>query len=298
MSEFAAPQLLVNVDELSGLIESGSVKVLDVTTRLTGALENTARTRCYEDGHLPGSVFFDVGSAKGALSAPEAELPWMWPSIDHVTVQLRQAGINDGDRIVLVASTPRPGIDSGTMWCTRAWWTLHHMGLDVAILRGGIEAWRDAGLPLATGPHVDPAPGNVTISATGHHARALIPDVLAALDGATCVVDALSKDNFEGRDPGYGPRRGHITGAVNMPYLDLITAETAAFVEPDEMRALLSQRGLLDGPVVSYCGGAIAATVVAFCCALMGNTDVRVYDGSLMEWTRDPSLPMTDPSTA
>ena len=296
MSEFAAPQLLVSVEALSGLIESDSVKVLDVTTRLTGSLENTARTRCFEEGHIPGSVFFDVGSAKGALSAPEAELPWMWPSIDHVTDHLRRAGVNTGDRIVLVASTPRPGIDSGTMWCTRAWWTLHHMGLDVAILRGGIEAWRDAGLPLATGPHVDPAPGNVTIAAMGHHARALIPDVLAALDGAACVVDALSKDNYEGRDPGYGPRRGHITGAVNMPYLDLITAETAAFVEPDEMRALLSQRGLIDGPVVSYCGGAIAATVVAFCCALMGNTDVRVYDGSLMEWTRDPSLPMTDPS--
>jgi thiosulfate/3-mercaptopyruvate sulfurtransferase len=298
MSEFAAPQLLVKAEELSGLIGSDSVKVLDVTTRLTGSLENTARTRCFEHAHIPGSVFFDVGSAKGALSASEAELPWMWPSIDHATANLRAAGINDGDRIVLVASTPRPGIDSGTMWCTRAWWTLHHMGLDVAILRGGIEAWRDAGLALATGPQVDPAPGNVTISATGHHARALIPDVRAALDGAACVVDALSKDNYEGRDPGYGPRRGHITGAVNMPYLDLITAETAAFVEADEMNALLSQHGLLDGPVVSYCGGAIAATVVAFCCALMGNTNVRVYDGSLMEWTRDQSLPMTDPSSA
>jgi thiosulfate/3-mercaptopyruvate sulfurtransferase len=120
--------------------------------------------------------------------------------------------------------------------------------------------------------------------------------VLSALEGAACVVDALSADNYNGIDPGYGPRRGHITGAVNMPYLDLISSETAGFVDADEMGRLLSERGLLDGPVVSYCGGAIAATVVAFCCALMGNDDVRVYDGSLMEWTRDSSLPMTDPS--
>ena len=82
-----------------------------------------------------------------------------------------------------------------------------------------------------------------------------------------------------------------------MPYLDLIDRETAGFVTPDVMAQHLGDRGLLDGPVVSYCGGAIAATVVAYCGAVMGSDDVRVYDGSLMEWTRDHSLPMTDPSS-
>ncbi|MDA2944537.1 MAG: rhodanese-like domain-containing protein [Actinomycetota bacterium] len=295
MTGFAAPHYLVSADELAGMVGSNGVRVLDVTTRLTSALENTARSKVFDLGHIPGSVFFDVGSAKGAISDPSAELPWMWPDQDRVNESLRAAGVNDGDRIVIVASTPRSGIDSGTMWCTRAWWTLHHMGLDVAILRGGVEAWARAGHPLAA-DETPVAPGSVAVTSDGIVGRALIPDVLSALEGAACVVDALSADNYNGIDPGYGPRRGHITGAVNMPYLDLISSETAGFVDADEMGRLLSERGLLDGPVVSYCGGAIAATVVAFCCALMGNDDVRVYDGSLMEWTRDSSLPMTDPS--
>jgi thiosulfate/3-mercaptopyruvate sulfurtransferase len=50
--------------------------------------------------------------------------------------------------------------------------------------------------------------------------------------------------------------------------------------------------------VITYCGGAIAATVDAFALALLGYANVAVYDGSLNEWGLDPSLPMTDPSSA
>ena len=130
-------------------------------------------------------------------------------------------------------------------------------------------------------------------------ARADRGDVLAALDdGATCVVDALPASTFDGSDPGYGPRRGHIAGAVNLPFRDLVDSETAGFVSPGEMLAQLETVGLLDRPrVITYCGGAIAATVDAYALALFGHDDVAVYDGSLMEWSADPELPMEDPSS-
>ena len=271
--------------------------MLDVTARLTGSLENAAEERCFNEGHIPGSVFFDVPSAKGVLSDQDADLPWMWPSPEFVTEQLRAAGVNDGDKVVIVASTPRAGIDSGTMWCTRAWWTLHHMGIDVAILHGGVEAWSASGRELATGSSI-PERGDISVSVKGLEARATKEDVLAAINGGgACVIDALSADNFNGIDPGYGPRRGHITGATNVPYLSLVDGETAAFwpAEVLEQRLAAIDR---DRPIISYCGGAIAATVVAFALALTGQTGVRVYDGSLMEWSRDDSLPMTDPSSS
>jgi thiosulfate/3-mercaptopyruvate sulfurtransferase len=100
-------------------------------------------------------------------------------------------------------------------------------------------------------------------------------------------------------DPGYGPRRGHITGAVNVPYLRLITAETAAFAAPDVLAEILGEAGLLEQQrVITYCGGAIAATVDAFVLKLFGHPQVSVYDGSLMEWSARDDLPMTNPSEA
>jgi thiosulfate/3-mercaptopyruvate sulfurtransferase len=292
------PEFVVGTEWLAEHHRDPGVRILDVTARLTSSLDNVAYDRCFVEGHIPGSVSFDSPSAKGALSDPAAELPWMWPSARRVEESLRAAGVHDGERVIITARTPRAGLDSGTMWCTRAWWTLHHMGIDVAIHRGGLESWEAAGLPLETGA-ATVSVGSVSVGSDGLTARATSADVMNALaDGDACVVDALSAANFAGIDPGYGPRRGHITGAVNLPYQSLIAAETAGFLDGPELRAAVDSLGLMERPrVVTYCGGAIAATVVAFVLRLLGHGDVAVYDGSLMEWSRDPALPMTDPSS-
>lgn len=298
--EFAHPEYLVDPAWLEGHLDDPTVRILDVSTRLTAALHNTAEQRCVEVERIPNAVFFDVGSGHGVLSDPAADLPWMWPTTDHVQDGLRAAGVCAGDRVVLVGRTPRPGIDDGTMWCTRAWWTLHHMGVDVAILHGGMERWLADGRPVASGPLPAIPRGTIDITIDGLRGRAQSGDVLDALrDGAACVVDALSADNFAGVDPGYGPRRGHISGATNLPASMLYGDDTASFHDPGTIYAALSAHGAFERDrIVAYCGGAIAATAVAFALALFDHPSVAVYDGSLMEWSRDPSLPMTDPSAA
>lgn len=145
-------------------------------------------------------------------------------------------------------------------------------------------------------PTVEPV-----VPATGwERARATSADVTAGLDGSACLVDALPPTSFDGTGTNYGPRGGHITGAVNVPGTSLIERETSLFLEADAMEQHLTEVGLLgslaDTPVITYCGGAIAATIDAFGLALFGRSDVSVYDGSLMEWAADADLPMTDPS--
>jgi thiosulfate/3-mercaptopyruvate sulfurtransferase len=295
---FIHPEYLVSTDWLAAHLDDPGVRVLDVTGKLTSKLENRAEAECYDVGHLPGSVFFDVPSGAGVLSDRDASLPWMWPEATQVADVLGAVGVGPDTHVVVVARTPRPGIDSGTMWCTRTWWTLHHYGIRCSILHGGIEAWEAEGRPLATTKSEIPELSAPELSTNWPRARATKDDVLAALAGSTCLIDALPESSFDGSGTGYGPRSGHISGAANLPYLSLVERETAGFLDAAAMEQRLVEAGLLGPsatePVITYCGGAIAATVVAFALALFGRTDVAVYDGSLMEWSADPDLPMTN----
>ncbi len=293
---FVNPQYLVEPEWLEDHLDE--VVVLDVSAMLTSKLENRALAECFEPAHIPGSLFLDVASGYGELSAPDAALPWTWPEASRFAAAMERFGIGNDSRVVIVARTPREGIDNGTMWCTRAWWTMHHGGVDCAILNGGIERWEEEGRPMTDQATPSPAPGSFTTRDDWLRGYAGQDDVLAGVDAADiCLVDALSRDSFDGTSDGYGPRKGHITSAVNVPMSGFVTGNTARFREADEIESLLRDSGLLTAPrVITYCGGAIAATVDAFALALFGHDDVAVYDGSLMEWTADPQLPMTDPS--
>lgn len=296
--EFAHSEYLVTTEWLGEHLDDPTVVVLDVTGKLTSRLDNEPGRELWAEAHIPGSQFFDVAAAKGVLSDPDAALPWMWPSPEVFARTLAKHVVGADTRVILVARTPRPGVDSGTMWCTRAWWTMHHFGVDCAILHGGIEQWEAEGRPLASeGAAVARPAVELTLAQDWDRGRASQDDVLATVEagaGPTCLVDALSVESFEGREANYG-RPGHITGAVNVPFVGLIERETCGFVDADTMTTMLGD--VLDAPeVITYCGGAIAATVPAFCLALLGHERVSVYDGSLLEWAADPGLPMTTPN--
>ena len=84
---------------------------------------------------------------------------------------------------------------------------------------------------------------------------------------------------------------GHIAGAVNVPMMELVDAETKRFLDDDLLRQRLSEA--LEHPAtITYCGAGIAATVDAFLLHWLGHPDVAVYDGSLSEWSADPTLSM------
>ena len=291
---------LVGTDWLNERLDDQSVRILDVTGMLTSELKNVARDRVYDEGHIPGAVFFDIASAKGALSDPDAKLPWTWPSKARVEAAMAEHGVGNDTRVVLYAASPRLGVDFGPMWCTRAWWVMHHFGADCAVLNGGYEKWVAEGRPVSTEP-VTPSLARFVASSDGRHAIATKDDVCAAqAEGGECVVDALSAASYAGTDKMvYGPRKGHIAGAVSLPMYYMLSGKGLTFADRDTLTARFAECGLsADQLVITYCGGGIAATVDAFALKLIGNDRVRVYDGSLMEWSSDDSLPMTDPSAA
>jgi thiosulfate/3-mercaptopyruvate sulfurtransferase len=118
--------------------------------------------------------------------------------------------------------------------------------------------------------------------------------VLAALgEAGTVVVNCLRAEQHDGTSPIHYGRPGHIAGSVNVPAAALFNPDNT-FKSPAELALLFEARNVTpDKRVVAYCGGGIAATGDAFALtALLGRSDVTVYDNSLQEWAVDPKLPM------
>ena len=99
-------------------------------------------------------------------------------------------------------------------------------------------------------------------------------------------------------DVAYGGRRGHITGSVSVPMTELVDWKTGMFASADVIKAHFDKAGVLAADrVITYCGGGGYATTDGFALALLGRTNVAMYDNSLLEWANDSTLPMTDPGS-
>ena len=119
--------------------------------------------------------------------------------------------------------------------------------------------------------------------------------MLGALDDpGTSLVNALPPAVHSGERliPNYH-RRGHIKGSKNIYAADLADRNDKTFKPANQLRAYFEDAGVLEADrIITYCGGGISATTNAFALLLLGRQDVSVYDGSLAEWGRDPTLPL------
>jgi thiosulfate/3-mercaptopyruvate sulfurtransferase len=275
---------LVSADWLADALADPDLIVVDATL-LDPALGRDARSE-YLAGHIPGAVFLDLAALRDTASP----LPNTLPPAAQLAAHLGALGIGEGMRIVLYDDSP---------WrsAARAWWLLHGHGIGpVAILDGGLAAWRAAALPLETGAVTRPT----RIIATTLDPRRWrdMAQVRAQLaEGPEQLVDARSAARFTGAegDP-HGAAPGHIPGSRNIPYARFFTAD-GYWKRGEELAATLAP---LDPhmPVVATCGSGVTAAVIAFALHLSGR-EAAIYDGSWSEWGRDPSTPKaTGPNAA
>ena len=236
----------------------------------------------YNVAHIPGAAFLDLM----ALSDPDAALRFTLPSATQLAAALSAAGIGNEHTVVLYSSTT-------PMWATRVWWMLRGAGHRMAlVLDGGFSKWRSEGRVLSNEP-TEYAPAHF-VPATRADAWATQQDVRNAIDdNSVCTVNALSRALHTGEsEVNYG-RKGHIKGSVNVPYASLLEAD-GTYKRPETLRAAFAAVGAMDGTrVICYCGGGISATMDALALVLAGHQNVAIYDGSMSEWVRDASLPMS-----
>ena len=285
MADYQHPQFLVSVEALAEQLAASDLRIIDATVFLHPAKTGYRAESGWEpycSGHIPNAVFMDLIRT---FSDTSTGLGFSRPRPEVLAEALGALGISDTHRVVIYSS-------GHVMWATRAWWLLRYAGHDdVAVLNGGLQAWQSAGLPLATEtPSLPP----VSYRPSPRPELFVDKEEVARNMGAlgVCTVNALAPEVYAGTGDMHYGRRGHIPGSLNVHYDALL--ERGHFKSAPALRDVLQSQGLLDAArVIAYCGGGISATVDGFACQLLGKTNVAVYDGSMADWVRDESLPLT-----
>ena len=271
---------LKSTEWLAGKLGDDKVVVMDGSYYLT--TENRNAKEEYLKAHIPGAVFFDIN----AIADKETDLPHMLPGPDQFGAALSALGISEKDTIVVYDG-------KGLYSAPRVWWTLRIFGAkEVFILDGGMPAWKAEGRPTEAG-EVKRAPRTFKAEMdTG--AVAMVADVQMALNNEDVqVVDARAAGRFAGTEPEprKGLRGGHMPGALNVPFAEIV--ENGRLAAPEKITAAFAKGGVdTDKPIIASCGSGVTAVVLALGLDAIGKKMPRVYDGSWTEWASRADLPV------
>jgi thiosulfate/3-mercaptopyruvate sulfurtransferase len=276
MAEYAK-DVLVEPKWLQEHLDDERIRIVEVD-------ENPA---LYAEAHIPGAIGFDW---KQDLQ-DQVRRDFLGP--EEFGQLLGEHGITNDHLIVLYG-------DRNNWFAAYTYWYLKYYGHDdVKLLNGPRERWIAEGRPATTDVPSYPA---ATFNATsGDDAiRAFRDEVLEAVGDGKQLVDVRSPQEYSGEliaMVGYehegAQRGGHIPGAASIPWAQAVR-EDGTFKSADELRELYSTKGVLSGePIIAYCRiGERSAHTWFVLHELLGQQDVRNYDGSWTEWGNLVNVPI------
>jgi thiosulfate/3-mercaptopyruvate sulfurtransferase len=278
---------LVSTGWLKEHLKDPDVFVLDVRSAIDGG-----GVEAYQKAHIPGAIHSDYDKAGWRVT--RGGVPFMLPTLAELEKLIGELGIDEDTHVVVVPA----GVhftDFGS--AARTYWTLKVAGLSrVSILDGGYAAWAAGQNAIETGPS-KPSPKIFTATLN----KALLAEngdvqKIEQSGGAT-LIDSRPASFFVGKQKAPAAQGyGHIPGAVNVDSATFYDSVTNRLKPQAQLVSIAAT--LPGGPAVTYCNtGHWAATDWFVLSEILGRSDVRLYYGSMVDWTSDASRPLASART-
>lgn len=255
------------------------VKIFDVRGKWNGdqseALEN------YKSAHITGAAYLDwthhfLEQDKDIHLASVAEEK-------QANESFKELGIDSDDLVVLYD-------DYHHMLAGRVWWAMRYCGFhQVKILNGGWSNWRNdpTNSVSAEIPVLDEG------SFHSHRRTELSVSLseLITIKSSINLIDGRGTKGHNGQKD--NPRSGHIPGAINIPYSQVLDADTGLFKSKSELQTLFEAKlpGFTYSKTVSSCGSGYAGTVILIALKILGR-EAALFDGSFSVWQLDNNNPV------
>jgi thiosulfate/3-mercaptopyruvate sulfurtransferase len=259
-----------------------SVLVFDCSFDLA---DPAAGEKAYAAGHIPGAHYLHLErDLSGLKTGKNGRHPL--PDRTALVDTLAAHGLMQKQQVVAYDA-------QGGAYAARLWWLLRWLGHDsVAVLDGGLQAWKAAGHALDAQTPASPK-GDFRAAAP----LAVTFDVHALEQNLSTherlVVDARSPDRYRGENETIDPVAGHIPGAVNRFFKDNLTADgrfKAAHTLRDEFKSIVGDAQ--PDRIVLQCGSGVTACHNALAMEVAGLHGAALYAGSWSEWCAEPSRPV------
>jgi thiosulfate/3-mercaptopyruvate sulfurtransferase len=268
MSDYPNSQILVDVAWLNHhLVDHPQVRILDVRA------SDPRLPIGYRMGHIPHAMAFDPSqifwtrTMNGRDLAPLAE----------IANELGKRGISNDSNVVIY--------DEWTgQLAAMAFWGFTLVGHQkIKILHGGWAAWQNAGGVVDQNtPSIAPTQYRIAQNANARATADWIRENSSRSE--VLLLDTRSDGEY---------RMGHIPGAVNLPWDNMLDPRTQNFKDAATLRAQLESVGATpDKEIIAYCRTGARSSHMFTTLTLMGYPRIRNYDGSMVDWDQAHGLPV------
>lgn len=270
---FEDESYIVDIDWLKENLKNEEILILDAR----GEKE-------YNKGHIPGSIAVTWQQFSDMQGKPGDE---KWGTVlegKELSEKLSEVGITKDKKIVVYCDTQKGWGDDG-----RIVWMLRGVGIENSvILDGGFNYWESEGNEISK-EATEVIPSAIEVSSLDSKINIKTEELSEKL-GQVKIIDTRSKKEYDGATDYGEPRGGHIPGAINIDFVELLN-KNGKLKEPSEIKAILDSNGIKkDDEIATYCTAGIRSAHMQIVLTMMGYNDAKNYDQSFNGWAGNEKL--------